>query len=405
MRMHRGVPRHLLIVAFLLGASPAAPAHGRHLTDIFKSPEFAGLELEPLGAALASTVASVYPVASASSSVTYVYNPTLETFERHTRVLGPLFGERAETIGAKQINVALSYSYVNITGINGQNLDTLVNRPLIGNSFIFFPVPGGTTLADGRRTTFLPVLVHADIAPRANIISPAVTYGLTPDWDVNLTLPLLQTSLSVSATATVPDPRLPQFALPPGSPLAQTQTFESSEAAFGVGDLLLRTKYVFLRHENVDMAAFLGLSFPTGSDQDLQGSGTFRVQPALILSHVFADRVEPLINLGVDIDAEDVDRSIFRWAAGATAQIIGPLTGFAVFLGAIQFSPLADQIDKPFFFQIERSDLFDVSCGLRLLFADSGVVSAGALVPLNDAGLRADVIPTVEIEYAFGLPW
>jgi hypothetical protein len=29
------------------------------------------------------------------------------------------------------------------------------------------------------------------------------------------------------------------------------------------------------------------------------------------------------------------------------------------------------------------------------------VVSANALVPLNRQGLRADVIPTVEIEYAF----
>jgi len=44
--------------------------------------------MEPLGPALANTVAGTYPVASASSSVAYVYNPRLEAFERRTGVLG-----------------------------------------------------------------------------------------------------------------------------------------------------------------------------------------------------------------------------------------------------------------------------------------------------------------------------
>ena len=34
----------------------------------------------PIGPALANTVASTYPVASASSSVTYAFNPKTETF-------------------------------------------------------------------------------------------------------------------------------------------------------------------------------------------------------------------------------------------------------------------------------------------------------------------------------------
>ena len=34
-------------------------------------------------------------------------------------------------------------------------------------------------------------------------------------------------------------------------------------------------------------------------------------------------------------------------------------------------------------------------------FSEAGVLSANALLPLNRDGLRADAIPTVEIEYAF----
>jgi len=42
---------------------------------------------------------------------------------------------------------------------------------------------------------------------------------------------------------------------------------------------------------------------------------------------------------------------------------------------------------------------------LRWRFADTDFVSANALVPLNQQGLRADVIPTVAVEYAFPAPW
>ncbi len=41
---------------------------------------------------------------------------------------------------------------------------------------------------------------------------------------------------------------------------------------------------------------------------------------------------------------------------------------------------------------------------LRPLFAESGVVSANALVLLNRDGPRADIIPTVGAEYAFAAP-
>jgi hypothetical protein len=56
-------------------------------------------------------------------------------------------------------------------------------------------------------------------------------------------------------------------------------------------------------------------------------------------------------------------------------------------------------------FQIQRNDQYDAAVGLRWQFADSGFVSANALVPLDDQGRRADVIPTIEVEYAFSAPW
>jgi hypothetical protein len=393
----------LLLTCFAFGVITAAPraAGGQSLTDVFRSPRFAHLGLAPLGPVLASTVASTYPVASASSSVTFVYNRELDTVERRPGPLGPILGERAETIGQGQFDLALTYSFVNLTTINGEPLDHLVNAPVVNGRFLFFPVPGGTTVKGGRFTTLLPVHVALDIGVDASIFSPSVTYGVTPDLDVNLTLPIVRTSLDMRTRTRIPDPRFPSFMLMPGNPLAGTEVQSASASSAGVGDLLLRAKYVVWRGEPADVAAGLGLSLPTGRADDFQGAGTTRVEPGLIASRVFGTWLELLANAGIVLDAEHVGRSVVQWAIGGTVMPVEQVAVPIVFLGRDELGAPAEPIANPFFFQIQRSDVFDASIGIRWCFAQTAVLSANALVPLNREGLRPDVIPTVEIEYTF----
>jgi hypothetical protein len=416
----------LAVVIAALGL-PVPTARAGSLADVFTSGELAGLEMGPIGPVLANTVASTYPVASASSSVTYTFNPQTEAFERQTRVLGPLIGERAETIGKGQLDIGVSYSGVDFSTINGNDLGDLVNRVGIDGQVVSFPVPGGVTLKPGpgegppgRFTNFLPVEVHANIDVEADIGTPSITYGVTPDLDVNLSLPLIKTYLNVKVNETVPDPRLPQFMLrdckpngPPADPSTcaaneirpTTITRQAGGRATGFGDLLLRLKYVLLRDKPIDVAAGLGVSFPSGNPDNFQGTGTYQVQPALVVSKVIAERAEPFLNLGVNINADDVNRSSFRWAAGSTATVYGPLTAAAAFLGNNELNAQTEPIEAPFFFQINRNDYYNFSFGLRGLFAETGVVSANVIVPLNRDGLRADYIVTFGAEYAFTGPW
>jgi len=416
-----GVPLASVVLVLVAASLTASEVRAGKLADVFTSGELSGLDLGPLGPALANTVASTYPVASASSSVTYGFNPKTETFERQTRVLGPIVGERAETIGKGQINISASYSFVDVSTINGDDLGNLVNRPSIKGQVVSFRVPGGVTLADGRWTNYLPVQVHAniDIDVEADIGTPSITYGVTPDLDLNVSLPIIKTFLGVKVNEVVPDPRLPQFMLRDCSPTLPaddpnacqpneirptTGNRQAYARSTGFGDLLLRAKYVVLREQPVDLAAALGVSFPSGDQDDFHGTGEYRVQPGLIVSRVVAERFQPLLNVGVDLNTGDVGRSVLRWAVGSTATVAGPLTAAVVFLGRNEFSAQADKITTPFFFQIERNDIYDASVGLRWLFAESGVISANVIVPLNRDGLRADVIPTVEVEYAFSSP-
>ena len=61
---------HLVRLACcMVVAGGGDPAHAGSLAGVFKEPAFAQLGLAPLGDALAATISSAYPVASASSSV------------------------------------------------------------------------------------------------------------------------------------------------------------------------------------------------------------------------------------------------------------------------------------------------------------------------------------------------
>src|SRR5262249_60321409 len=95
--------------------------------------------------------------------------------------------------------------------------------------------------------------------------------GVPPPPAATPPLPLLPPGSDVTADTQVPDPRFPAFALPPGDRNAQRGSLSASDDASGVGDLLLRAKYVLLRGRWLDAAAGLGLSLPTGSQDDLQG--------------------------------------------------------------------------------------------------------------------------------------
>jgi len=387
----------------LLGivAAHLRPAAARSLSDVFRDPRFARLELAPLGPALADTVAATYPVASASSSVVYAYNPALETLERRPGGLGPIFGERAETLGQGGVDVALTYSYVHLSTIDGAPLDGLGSAREVKGRFLFFPVRGGVLLRDGRFASLLPVRVGLDIGVDAHIVAPSLTYGVSPDVDVNITLPLLHTALSVDAMTTVPDPRFPEFALAPGDRRARSEVRGASAESDGVGDVLVRAKYVVRRGEPLALALGLGLALPTGRSADLQGTGTTRLEPLLIASRTVRDRIELFADAGMEVVADDVARSVARWALGGTVTLLDRLALPVAFLGRHELAAPTERIALPFFFQIERSDAVDASVGLRWQLAPTAVLSANALVPVNRDGLRADVVPTLEVEYVF----
>src|SRR5271168_3362854 len=66
--------------------------------------------------------ANLLPLASPSSGVVLLYDPSLKTFVTGTDSLGPILGERAETIGRHRLFVGFSYQFFDFDKLDGINL-------------------------------------------------------------------------------------------------------------------------------------------------------------------------------------------------------------------------------------------------------------------------------------------
>ena len=397
-----------LIAATLVLASIARFASAGDLLDVLRDRRLGTADLSAalsaIGPPLSDAVASAYPVPSASSSVFFAWDPDADSFVEQSAVGSPIFGERAETIGQRQLNVTVTHSYVDLATINGDDLSSLENRAEIdGRSVARRTDPGHPfVLQDGRISTFVPVLVHLDLGVTAHVVSTALVYGVTPALDVGIVVPVVRSSLRAAVDVALPDPRFPEFALCPRRACASNpprlQHGAASDAAEGVGDIVLRAKFAISRGTPADLAGILSVSLPTGNPRNFHGIGYTRVQPLLVASRYFGPRVQPYANVGMDLNTQDVGASAVRWVLGTNVQVFTPLTAGIAFLGRHELGAQST-VALPFFFQIERNDIVDASVGFRMRLGEHGSVAVNALVPLNDDGLRTVATPTVALEW------
>src|SRR6185369_2611212 len=92
----------------------------------------AAREVAPaLSASVSQAVTQQFPLTSVAPAFTYQYNPALRVWEPSTGVPGPLFSERALTIGKGQFNFSLGYSFVEFDAFNGTDLHNLKTPGLL----------------------------------------------------------------------------------------------------------------------------------------------------------------------------------------------------------------------------------------------------------------------------------
>ncbi len=166
-----------------------------------------GAALNPLGTVVASQVANQLPVFSTSAGYTYEFNPQLDVYERSATTMGPLFSERAITVGKNKFNINTSYAYIKFDTFNGHDLNHLTDRTEVANlsggrgpfrTDLVGSISGGPLVSD-------KITAHLDI--EAQLFNFGVTYGLLENLDVNVDAPVLRTFVRSRISQVLPDSR------------------------------------------------------------------------------------------------------------------------------------------------------------------------------------------------------
>lgn len=355
------------------------------------------------------------PATSTIPGVTYTFDFEATAPVRTAGSLGPVFLERAETVGRRRFVLGASYLFAELSNLDGRDANSEL---FFFNDALGVDTETQHTVRVQNRFTF------DEFAIRLHAASLSATFGLSERWDLNLLVPLLHTELDVRATTQ-------NFTrdLSDGSVIADApRRLSLRDDAFGVGDVLLRTKYHVGRVGSVDAAAGFTLRTPTGREDDFHGIGDWTLTPILVLSRGIGHH-DLHANLGVEANADDPERSRARYGIGATVQ---PIEQLALLLDVIGSSGVADdefsqegraltgsRFDGPFqtgtataqgpgvlsrvhfTSVIPRADVLDLALGVKVSPGGRFTAFVTAIVPLTPDGLRADVIPAGGVEYTF----
>jgi hypothetical protein len=378
-----------LLIALLVVAG-AGGVQAASLREIF----FARPVTRPVGEALAASVGQALPLTAASSGVTFRFDPRTSAFERETDVLGQLFLERPRPLGRGRVNLSVSYQWVPMDTVDGEDLDELSDTQL--------PI-----LDPGTRVPFVFPRFGVDLD--SHQVTTSLTYGVTDDLDLNLTVPVVHTDVTVRAVANAVGGR------------RQRDRVHAAETGFG--DVFLRAKQRLVRGRWGQAAAGFVLRAPAGDQDDFRGTGDWQLAPMLYLATpAWAPapglRLDGYLNGGVELNADDVDQSAGLFGAGVDWGFGDRFTLAAAFLGREAFAGIAPpgafdvlrvdprtgrQLMAPVFgLERDRVSTYTVSLGGRVnVWRDTVFLFGNVLLPLNRDGFRSDVIPLAGIEAAF----
>jgi hypothetical protein len=388
--------------------------HGNHFVPAAVASN--GTVISFLTNSIGSNVANV-PVSATSGGSTFSFEAGVPT--RTSTSAGPVFGERALTLGRGRVLAGLSRTGVHFKTLRGVDLDHMRFTFTHANS----DFEGCDSIAGGDCSLLgVPALenetISLDLAldVRLTVTGFLLTYGLSDRIDVGVALPVVSVSLEGTSTAQItpfgPPPAVHFFGGTPEDPiLTASRSIDGSTT--GLGDVDARVKVNLRRGEPLSVAVLGDVRFPTGSESNLLGSGAFAVRGLAILSAHFGD-FNPHANVGYlyrggqfETDAVlatvGFDHVLAPWATLAVdvisqlqvgdspLQVPGPVEIEAPYHRTIVPSAIPD----------ERDDVVDGSLGVKLTAAPGLTVVGNGEWSLNRGGLRPDVIWTAGLEYNF----
>ena len=397
--------------------------HNAHFQD-------AGL-LSSLGTSINQALASqlsTFPVSSSSGGFTFVYDPATGGFSRASESFGPIFAERAQTLGKGKWNAGISYIGLDFDQIDDLSLKDGDLQFQLRHEDI---PPFGGGFNPFFESDLIGVSTAIDVDTETSVLF--FSYGVTNKFDLAIAAPFVSVDLSVASTLTIDPlstgflgvPETHQFT--PEDALngdRQRALFSGSGSASGIGDVLVRLKYRFSDQGAWGLGADIRL--PTGDEQDLLGTGVTQSKLYLIGSTSWGS-FSPHLNVGYTVSSGDSDVAgeipdEINYTLGFDAPLGSRVTFAADVIGRIlQDAVTVDTQVSSFNFctsfdcsttdSVLRNELVfgrdDVNSilgavGFRFNLVRNLLLSANALFSIGDEGLQIDgVVPTIGLDYSF----
>jgi hypothetical protein len=365
---------------------------------------------------IGSNVANL-PVSAASGGSTFSFQGGVPV--RTSTSTGPIFAERAQTLGRGRVLATVTRSGVQFKTFRGVDLDNV--KFTFTHANVDFPgcdaVFGGDCSKLGvpafeNETIDLNLALNVDLS----VTSFLLTYGITDRIDLGVVLPLITTSLNGASTAQInpfgPPPAVHFFGGTPTNPVLTASRFVEGSST-GLGDVVARVKVNLRRGDPVSVALLADTRFPTGSEDDLLGSGAFAERGLGIVSARFGN-FSPHANVGFVHRGGEFETDAFLGTLGFD-HLLAPWATLAVDVISefqVDDSPLTlpapvvivapyTRTITPSTIPDRRDDLINGSIGVKLTAVAGLTVIANTIWPLNRGGLRPDVIWTAGLEYNF----
>ena len=402
--------------------------------------------LSPANASVGRQTA-LLPLASPSSGITFSWNEESKIFVESTDSFGPIFGERADTIGKRRVYIGFGYQYFDFEshdGIDLKNLRAVFTQPDTradningGTTCSLKPTDSVNSLGQcGFIRDIITTTNRLDL--KLHQFTTVATYGLTSHIDVSMAIPIANVRMAIASSATIKNisaTGIHQFPDRPGCSPCLTTTSSNAATASGIGDITFRVKGVAWKAENASLALGVDVRVPSGDALNFLGSGAAGFKPFVVWSR--RSRISPHMLVGYQINGSSIIAGDIT--TGKKERLPGELTysGGADVWITKRLSAAFDMVGQQVFQAgrlsvksfVEPRACTDPSCGAlvappaptdpdlgtatnaynvtnasigaRIKIFSRMVVTGNALIRLNDGGLRAKVAPFVAVSYTF----
>jgi len=408
------------------------------------------------------TYLATFPIGSSSGGFTYEADTATGIPRRSSGNFGPSFAERALTVGKGQFTAGFNFQAVSYDRFEGLELeDADAGGPafyLEHNDCCILqlpdgtPGPGNTPKDPPFEGDILRMVLGLDL--KSTTAAFFASYGLTDSLDVGVAVPFVKVEAEARILGTLQrisgaNPLIHTFAA--NQDVSQVE-FTSSGSASGLGDVVFRAKYNFLRQPGGGLALGADLRLPTGDKDDLLGTGATQTKLYLIYSGDFG-RVSPHLNVGYTFSSGELasgvgfetpgdgfGETVFRGQGPPTAADLSVpdeinYTGGLTFVVSPRVTLSVDAIgrtvrdanrfgvtSRTFQFRTTlggsvqtatRDDVVGITgtgenlntmlgvAGIKVNLTRTLLLTGNVLFPINDAGLRAKVAPVLGLDYAF----